>query len=193
MAPSDLDLPEPAAGIEPARLLGAWYVLVSNDEFWRERTHPRVDYDALTPSPDGRARVLESRRFQAPDLLGRVRSRVVVTTNSSDRPGQFDSRGVGSKWLLRRRSIVALTDPEYRWTVTWYARSNFGASPGLSVHTRDPWIPQVLLDDILARVRDHAFLASRCEGLFAPVQHWIPPQPYELTHSSSCNAAAASS
>jgi hypothetical protein len=190
---SDLDLPEPAADLDPLWLQGAWYVLVSNDEFWRERTHPRVDCDALTPAPDGRARMLESRRFRARDWLGRVRSRVVVSTNVSERPGDFCSRGVGSRWLLRRRSIVALIGSKHDWTVIWSARSNFGAPPGLSIHTRDPWIPQALLDDILARVRAHSFLGRRCEGLFAPVQDWIPPRPYDLAQLSTCSAAAASS
>jgi hypothetical protein len=155
-------------------------VLVSNDEFWRSRTHPRIDCAALAPTDDGRARVVESLRFRAPDLLGRSRPRLLVQTSEAERDGQFSSRGPGLRWLRTRRSSVALADPAYRWTVTWYARSNFGAPPGLSVHTRDPWVSQALLDDILARIRDHAWLAERSDGLFAPLQHWIPPTPYRL-------------
>lgn len=175
------DPPDPAANIEPERLLGAWYVLVSNHEFWRGRTHPRIEYDSLPPTIDGRARVLESRRFCAPDLLGRVQAKLVVQTGVAERPGQFNSRGAsGLQWMQQRRSSVALTDPEYRWTVTWYTRSSLGAAPGLGVHTRDPWISQARLDHILARVRAHPFLRERCDGLFAPDHHWIPPQPYQL-------------
>ncbi|PRQ01126.1 hypothetical protein [Enhygromyxa salina] len=175
-----MDVPDPAADIDPRRLVGAWYVLVSNYGFWRGSTHPRIDYDLLTPGEDGRARLLESRRFRAPDLLGRARARLVVQACRAGRPGELFSRGTGLRWGSRHRSIVVLADSGYRWTVVWYTRSNFGASQGLSIHTRDPWISQALLDRILARVRAHPFSSVRCEGLVAPEQHWVPPEPYRL-------------
>ena len=174
------DLPEPAPDIVPERLPGAWYVLVTNLERWRGRMHTRVEYEALAPTADGRARMLESQRFRAPDLLGRPRAQVVVRSSVAERPGVFSTRGTGLQWMLRGRSSVALADAEYRWIVIWYARSSFGARPGLCIHTRDPWISQARLDVILGEVRGHAFLGGRCDGLFAPVQHWIPPQAYRL-------------
>ncbi|KIG18788.1 hypothetical protein DB30_07803 [Enhygromyxa salina] len=175
-----MDVPEPATEIDPGRLLGAWYVLVSNYGFWRRRAHARIDYDALAPTQGGCARVLEARRFRAPDLLGRPRARLLVQTGVAERPGTFCSRGTGSRLLSTLRFTVVLVDPSYQWTVTWYARSNFGAPPGLSIHTRDPWISQARLDQILTQVRAHPFLRERCGDLFAPEQHWIPPQPFQL-------------
>ncbi|PRP94722.1 hypothetical protein ENSA5_40450 [Enhygromyxa salina] len=181
-------LPEPAPGIETARLLGAWYVLITNDEFWRAHTHPRVDLDALAPDSEGRARIQHALRFRARDLLGRTTRELRVATDLAERDGQFVSRGQGLRRVVVQRWSVPLVGPNYRWIVTWRARSKLGARPGLSVHTRDPSIPQALLDEILAQIRAHPFLSAaedprhgpRCARLFAPVQDWIPPQPYRL-------------
>lgn len=182
------DLPEPASGIETPRLMGAWYILITNYGFWRGRTHPRIEYDPLEPDADGRTRFRDSLRYRQRDLLGRPKQKVLVGVDVSERPGQFTWRGDGLLRVIKSRWCVPIVDPDYRWAVTWFARSNVGTAAGLDIYTRDPSIPQALLDDILAKMRAHPFLGRpdrpgqprRCDGLFATVQDWIPPEPYRL-------------
>jgi hypothetical protein len=186
MAPSDL--PEPAPDIELSRLMGAWYILITNYGFWRARTHPRIEYDPLEPDVAGRPRFRDSLRYRQSDLLGRVRRKLLVGVDVAEREGQFVWRGEGLMRLIKSRWCVPLVDPNDRWAVTWFARSNVGTAAGLDIYTRDPSIPQALLDEILAQIRAHPFLgvpdrpgqARRCDGLFATVQDWIPPEPYRL-------------
>jgi hypothetical protein len=187
MAPTDL--PEPAAGVEPARLMGAWYILITNYGFWRERTHPRIEYSPLEPDVDGRACFLDSLRYRQADMLGRVQRKLLVGTDVAERQGQFAWRGKGLLWLIKSRWCVPLIDPDGRWLVTYFARSNVGTAPGLDIYTRDPSISQATLDEVLAAIREHPFLGDsdrpgrprRCEGLFATVQDWVPPSPYRLS------------
>jgi hypothetical protein len=186
MAPNDL--PEPAAGFEPSRLMGSWYILVTNYALWRERTHPHVEYSPLPPDTDGRARFLDSLRYRQGDLLGRVQRRLLEGIDVVEREGQFVWRGKGAMWVFKNRWCVPLMDPGQRWVVTYIARSNVGSSPGIDICTRDPTISQATLDQILAAIREHPFLGSsdrpgqprRCDGLFATVQDWVPPSPYRL-------------
>jgi hypothetical protein len=186
--PHERDLPEPAVGIEQSRLLGAWYVLITNYGFWRERTHPQLEYTPLSPDAYGRARFLDSLRYRQADMLGRVQRKLLVGIDVAEREGQFTWRGKGPLWLIKSRWCVPLIDPNYRWMVTFFARSNVGTAPGLDICTRDPSIPQATLDEILAAIREHPFLGvpgqpgkpRRCDGLFAAVQDWVPPAPYRL-------------
>lgn len=187
MAPTDL--PEPAASIESSRLMGAWYILVTNYGFWRERTHPQIEYTPLSPDADGRARFLDSLRYRQGDLLGRVQRKLLAGTDVAEREGQYTWRGKGALWVIKSRWCVPLVDANYRWAVTYFARSNVGTAPGLDIYTRDPSISQANLDEILAAIREHPFLGAsdrpgrprRCEGLFATVQDWVPPSPYRLS------------
>ena len=179
-------LPDPAPGVEPERLLGAWYVLVTNQGFWRDRTHPRVEWDALASDAEA-LRVRETRRFRRPDLLGRPQRRLVVGVGVAEAPGQFRWRGQGLRRMLEHSTCVALVDPGYRWAAVWHDGAGVSGA-GLAIHTRDPWIPKPKLDAILDQVRGHAFLGAgdrdggprRCDQLFAPQSDWIPPEPYVL-------------
>lgn len=176
MAPSDL--PEPDASFELRRFVGAWFILVSNDEFWRERSHPRVDY------AEAGGRLSVQRRYREAGLLGR-RARVSAELDTIVRPGEFETSR-GPLGLERVRWSVPLLDPGGQWAVVFRARSRLGAAAGLDLHTRAPSVEQRLLDEVLERVRAHAFLGGRegprrrCEGLFAPTQDWRPPRPYRL-------------
>ncbi len=177
-----LDLPPPAPGLELAQLLGTWYVLFSNRADWRSRTHPRVEFDPLTPSED-RARLQTTLRFRSADLLGRAKPRVTTAeaiAEPDDPPGLFSIRGHGLIRLSSSRFCVAIHDPERRWAVVWHGRSSLGHAPGVDVHTRDPSLPQAQVDTILAAIAEHPFLASRGAGLFATTQHWFPVEPYRL-------------
>lgn len=175
-------LPEPATNLELSRLMGAWYLLITNYEFWRERTHPRIEYDLLEPAGDGRLRFRDSLRYRGHDLLGRPQQRRLAGVDVAEDGGAFVRRGDGLMRLLPSRWCVPLIDPNYRWVITWSRRSSVGTGAGLDIYTRDPWIPQVLLDEILAEVNAHPFLGTgrRARGLFATIQDWIPPQPYRL-------------
>jgi len=181
MAPSDL--PAPAPDFDTAGFMGAWYILATNYGFWRERTHPRIEY-ALLPG-EGPRRFSDQLRFRQIGLLG-SRAKLLAGTDEELRPGEFVWRGAGMLALIRSRWCVPLIDPAGQWAVTYFARSNVGTAPGLDLYTRAPSIEQRTLDQVLEQVRAHAFLGGeeagrrRCEGLFATVQDWRPPKPYRL-------------
>lgn len=182
------DLPESAANFQQSRLMGSWYLLVTNHGFWRQRTHPHIEYSPLEPDPDGHSRFLDSVRFRQSDFLGRAQRRSIVGVDVAERDGQFVWRGKGALWVFKSRWCVPLIDPDHRWVVSYIGRSNVGTPPGLDICTRDPTISQATLDRILAAIREHSFLGApdrpgqprRCEGLFATVQDWVPPTPYRL-------------
>ena len=175
------ELPDPAPELELARVLGPWYVLfTSRRSYYRERSHARVDYEALAPDPEGRARLQSSLRYRSPDLLGRSTARIAVgTAVAEDQLGQFKLRGHALARLHSGRFCFTLVDPDGRWTAVWHSRTRLGAAAGLDICTRDPSIPQARLDAILAAVQAHRSLAD-AGPLVAVTQHWIPPTPYQL-------------
>jgi hypothetical protein len=182
---SRTELPDPATSLELERLLGVWYVLFSNRSDWRTRTHPRIEWDLLDPAGQG-LRLQSTTRFRGADLLGRAKPRVSVTetvAEPDDPLGCFGVRGTG---LLRStsRMSIPLIDPDYRWLVIWNAGSSLADAAGIDVYTRDPSLPQVQLDRILAQITEHPFLRSRAAGLYATTQHWFPIDPYRLELSS---------
>jgi hypothetical protein len=172
------ELPEPDPTFDERRFVGAWWVLVSNDPDWRERTHPRVEFERVGE------RLVEQRRFRVTGLLGR-RPRVEVDSDRIVRSGEFERPG-GPLALGRVRWSVPLFDAAAGWAVLFRARSRLGHPPSLDLVARGPSIEQALLDVVLARVRGHAFLGARvggelrCAGLYAPVHDWRPPRPYRL-------------
>lgn len=177
------DLPEPAPDFDLPAFMGAWYILVTNYGFWRERTHPRIEYAPLSTSePEAFSDQL---RFRQLGLLGR-RAKLLAGTDRVVRPGEFIWRGAGLLGFVRSRWCVPLIDPAGQWAITYFARSNIGTAPGMDVYTRAPSISQPTLDEVLDQVRAHPFLGGeeggrrRCEGLFATVQDWRPPKPYRL-------------
>jgi hypothetical protein len=179
MAPHDL--PEPASDFDLSGFMGAWYILVTNYDFWRERTHPRIEYALLA---DGSS-FSDQLRFRKPGLFG-SRHKLLAGTDRTVRSGEFVWRGAGLLGFIRSRWCVPLIDPKGQWAITWFARSNVGTAPGMDLYTRAPSIDQPTLDDVLEQVRAHPFLGGeeggrrRCEGLFATVQDWRPPKPYRL-------------
>ncbi len=180
MAPAPSDLPEPAPNFDVAGFMGAWYILASNYEFWRERTHPRIEYTLLDGQVGAPPRIADHLRFRQLGLLGR-RAKLLAGIDQMVRPGEFVWRGAGLLGFIRSRWCVPLIDPAGQWAITYLARSNIGTAPGMDLYTRAPSIEQRTLEVVLDQVRAHPFLAGeRSEGLFAPTQDWWPPRPYRF-------------
>ncbi len=177
------DLPEPSPAFELERFMGTWTILVTNYGFWRERTHPRIEYTRL-PGASPR-RFSAHLRYRQVGLLGE-RSKLMSGVEQELRNGDFLWRGDGLLRVIKSRWCVPLVDPDHQWAVTWFARSNVGTAPGLDIYTRAPSIEQKLLDRILEQMVAHPFLGGyegnqrRCAGLFATAQDWTPPRPYRL-------------
>ena len=178
-------LPGSAPDLDRSRLLGSWYVLVTNHGFWKARTHPRIEHDALATG--GSQRVRSSLRFRQIDMLGREQQRVISGVEAIDEQGVRTWRGEGVLRLVECRWSVPIVDPDHRWVVAWFDRTNLGMAAGLAIHTKDPWLPAATVDTIVAKVEAHPFLGGvdargrrRCEGLRATKQHWVPPEPYRL-------------
>lgn len=180
-----MDLPDPAAKLELASLLGAWYVLFSNRAELRARSHPCVEYQPREPELGEPTRMLIALRFRSPDLLGRTKARLQVETATAEPGaplGRFFVHGHGLARVSSSRLCFPIVEPERRWAAAWHGRSSLGAAAGLDIYSRDPSISQAQLDTILAAVRAHPFLrvADRSAGLFATTQDWFPPSPYRL-------------
>jgi hypothetical protein len=179
------ELPDPPLQLELAGLLGSWYVLFSNRSDWHARTHAQAEIEAFESALGGPARLQITVRFRSPDLLGRTKTRLSVATALAEPGvplGRFIAHGHGLARVSISRVCFPFVEPERRWAAAWHSRSSLGGGAGLDVYSRDPWIPQTRLDEILATVRAHPFFtdAARNEGLFAIAQDWIPPEPYRL-------------
>ena len=158
-------------------------MLFSNRAELRSRTHPRIEHDLLEPE-SGQARMQITLRFRSPDLLGREKGRLLISTATAE-PGRargcFVVHGQGLARVSSSRLCFPIVDPEQRWAVAWQGRSSLGGSAGLDIYSRDPSLPQARVDAILAAVRSHPFLRERSVGLFATLQDWFPPEPYRLS------------
>jgi len=174
------ELPASAARLERERLLGSWYVLVTNHVFWRSRAHPRVEHEALATEGGVPTRVRSSLRFRQVDLLGREQRKVITGVDTIDEHGVHTWRGEGVLRLVECRWSVPLVDPDHRWVVAWFDRTTLGIGGGLALHCKDPWLPAATIDEIVAEVRADPFLGPRSVGLRATKQDWFPPEPYRL-------------
>ena len=138
-------------------------------------------------SSSGSTRLRSSLRYRQVDLLGREQRKVITGVDAIDEQGVHTWRGEGVLRLVECRWSVPLVDPEHRWVVAWFDRTNLGMAGGLALHTKDPWLPASTIDAIMEQVRAHPFLGGvgpsgrrRCDDLRATKQDWIPPEPYRL-------------
>lgn len=156
------------------QILGAWYVLATDDPFWRTNTHPRID---LVPIAGEAEHCREELRFRRDGLLGPAR-KLMVNTHARESSGRFRRLGSGLRRGGETWTILA-RGPERLWLVTARDRGRRGDRSTLEILSRDPWIPQARLDAILAALVAHPSRPSTAK-LYAPKQDWRPPQPYSF-------------
>ena len=170
------ELPSAAPGFDPDRFLGTWHIIVTNYGYWRSRTNPTVTYEPLS-GPQRTWR--DTLRFRKRGLLGE-KAGALGGVDVELEPGRFLWRGDGLLRVIKSPWWVLIVDPGYTWAVTYFARSNVGTAPGMDVYGRRPDLEPALMDDILAQVRAHPFLAGRAEGLFATVHGGLAVDRYRL-------------
>jgi hypothetical protein len=141
------DLPEVPSStlrrLDVDALLGTWYVVITNYDFWATRDNATISYARLPRS-------------------GAVELDDVVAYSQKSACGDGVERGdvVG----------VDVQDPtlhdEGRWAVTYFADSNFGTGAGMDVYARVPCLDRETEAEALRAIFVDPFLAERARGLF---------------------------
>jgi hypothetical protein len=169
-----------AVGFDPERFLGTWHIVVTNYGYWKKRIDPTVTYDALPPI-HGRRAWRDTLRFRQRGLLGGdFRPATLSGIDVELEPARFLWQGDGVLRLIKSPWWVLLVDEACTWAVTYFARSNVGTAPGMDLYGRKPDLAPALVAEILAKVRAHPFLSTRCAGLFATVQAELATDRYAL-------------
>ena len=177
-------LPPPAPGFEKQRFLGTWHIIASNYGFWKNRIHPTVTYGEVA----GDTLAMSDRlSFEKRSLLGGAFRPGVLEgiDRQHGEPGRFMWRGTGLLSLIRSPWCVVAVGPAYDWAVTYFARSNVGTAPGVDLYARTASLRAEQVSQILAQVRQDAFMAQACEGMFETVQYGVPPGLYRFEASGA--------
>jgi len=168
-----------APNFDPTAFLGTWHIAITNYGYWKSRIDPTVTYEELPPENNQR-RWRDTLRFRKRGLFGSdYKPDTLGGVDVELEPGRFLWRGDGLLKVIKSPWWVLLCEPS-SWAVTYFGRSNVGTAPGMDIYGRTPDLDPQLVADILAQVRAHAFLGTRCDGLFATVQGDLSPQRYRL-------------
>jgi len=157
--------PSTLASIDIERFRGRWYVVRSNFEFWtkRDRSDPSFVYE---PIPDAAVVKLDDRvDFRQ---RGRARKYDGVDLQDPTRAGHFQWRGDGALYGVVNQWYVVHVEPDDRWAIIYFSKSNFGTGAGVEVIARAPTLDAE--DDARARaiIAADPFLRPRAQGMFAP-------------------------
>ena len=82
--------------------------------------------------------------------------------------GHFQWRGDGALYGVVNQWYVVHVEPDDRWAIIYFSKSNFGTGAGIEVIAREP---RISADDerlALAIIGADPFLRARSDGLFAP-------------------------
>ena len=162
-------IPDAAPQFDAEAFLGTWYILVTNYGYWRNRVDPTVTYEPL-PDRDGKRAWRDTLRFGARSLFSQnVKPDTLTGVDVEIAPGRFAWRGDGLLHIIKSPWWVLMTDPGGQWAVTYFGRSNVGTAPGMDIYARNPNLDDSTLQGILHDVRQHPFLKTRCNGLYATV------------------------
>lgn len=151
--------------IDLDRFVGRWYVVRSNFAFWTEkdRSDPSFVYARI---PDRRVVKLDDRvDFRQ---RGRARRYDGVDLQDPTRPGHFQWRGDGALYGVVNQWYVVHVDPDYRWAIIYFSKSNFGTGAGVEIIARTDTIDPQDRAAAEAIIAADPFLRPRASGMFTP-------------------------
>jgi hypothetical protein len=167
-------------GFDAARFEGRWSIVATNYGYWKSRTHPSVSYERLAGE---RVTWKDTLHFRAaPWWGGAARDGTLGGVDVQDArvPSHFVWRGDGMLRVIKSPWWVVMVGAEYDWAVTYFGRSNVGTAAGMDLYFRKPDPEPDAVAEVMARVRAHAFLATRCSGMFATVQDGVAADRYQF-------------
>ncbi|MGI8540022.1 MAG: hypothetical protein ACR2N0_09630 [Rubrobacteraceae bacterium] len=151
--------------VDVHKMLGVWYVVRTNLDFWRTRKNPSVTYTLIEEEP--RVRLRDTVRYGS---LGEPPRKIIgVDEQNPHLSSLFLWRGSGlftrfleSGWFLLGH------DEEYsEWAVTYFSKTPF-TDAGMDIYARKPFLSGGKVAEIAAGMSDNEHLERQAGTLFAP-------------------------
>jgi hypothetical protein len=161
--------PSTVAQLDLDRFAGRWYVVRSNFAFWtkRERSDPSFVYQPIHEGGDepGLGKLADRVEFHQ---RGRARKYVGVDLQDPTRAGHFQWRGDGALYGLVDQWYVVHVEPDHRWAIVYFSRSNWGTDAGLEIIARTPTLDPADVARAEAIIAADPFLRARSAGMYSP-------------------------
>lgn len=147
-------------------MLGTWYVVRTNLDFWRTRENPSVTYTPIEFAP--RVRLRDTVRYGPTSEPPRKISG--FDEQNPHLPLSFSWRGSGPLTrFLKSRWFFLDHDEDYaEWAVTYFTATPF-TKAGMDIYARRPFLPEEKVAEIVGGMSDNELLERQAETLFSPV------------------------
>ncbi|HHH28865.1 MAG TPA: hypothetical protein ENK57_11050 [Polyangiaceae bacterium] len=162
--------PSAVERLDVSRIMGTWYVVATNYDFWAGRANTTITYEPIDgPAGADPSLVKMSDVVAYTDGFGRGATPGAVVGVDLQDPtlaGHFQWRGDGLLHLIVSHWYVVALDPQYRWLVTYFADSNVGTGAGIDIYARQPCLPIEQEAAAIRAIFADGWLAERAGGLF---------------------------
>ncbi len=151
--------------VDPWRMLGVWYIVRTNLDFWRTRKNPSVTYTPIEHAP--RMKPRDTVRYGP---AGKPPRKIPgVDTRDPDLSSRFLWRGSGPLTrFLKSRWFFLDHDEEYaEWAVTYFSKTPF-TDAGIDIYAREPHLSEGKVAEIIAQMSDNELLERQAGKLFSP-------------------------
>ncbi len=161
--------PSTLATLDIERFSGRWYVVRSNFPFWtkHDRSDPSFVYTPIRDpqAEPGLVKLADRVEFRQ---RGRARAYIGVDLQDPTRVGHFQWRGDGALYGVVNHWYVVHVEPDFRWAIVYFSKSNFGSSAGLEVIARGTTLAPADERRAYRIIAADPFLRARGGGMFAP-------------------------
>ena len=164
---SELSLRPPAPDVvDLNKLMGTWYIVATNYNFWQERSHPSVTYQLINDETSV-VKIFDRVAFQQ---KGENKTLDGVDIQDPSFPSHFQWRGDGWLHVIRSQWFIVAVGPEvdsdYTWVATWFADNMWGTGSGFDIYMRSPNTQQQEVQKIIDGLRKDSFFAAQSKNAF---------------------------
>lgn len=148
------------------KMLGVWYIVRTNLDFWRTRKNPSVTYTPIEFEP--RAKLRDTVRYGP---LGKPPRKILGADEQNPHlPSLFLWRGAGlfTRFLSSGWFILDHDEEYAEWAVTYFSATPF-TKAGMDIYARKPHLSEEKVAEIVAGMSDDELLERRARTLFSPV------------------------
>lgn len=156
--------------VDAWKMLGVWYIVRTNLDFWRTRENPSVTYTLIESAP--RVKLRDTVRYGP---VGEPPRRILGADEQDPRLSSlFLWRGSGPFTRFLKSGWLFLGhDEDYaEWAVTCFAATPF-TKAGMDIYAREPRLSEEKVTEIIAQMSDNEFLAKHARTLFSPVHETL--------------------
>lgn len=163
----ELSLHPPApAVVDLSKLMGTWYIVATNYDFWQARSYPTVTYQLISDETSV-VKIFDRVAFQQ---NGEDKTLDGVDIQDPSFPSHFQWRGEGWLHIIRSQWFIVAVGPEldgdYTWVATWFADNMWGTGSGFDIYMRSPNTQQQELQKIIDGLRRDSFFAAQSKNAF---------------------------